>query len=458
MTRRPVRAGLTITLAALIAAPVCVGAQAQATTPNRELVKLQQQLAANPASVAALRGVGLKLYQLNRFGEARPVLEQARQLDPRCGVCALYAGLAAEQLKDYTAAKLAYTKYLEVGRTSGVKSDIRKRLLAMARDELSQAAKLAVTNEQALRGVEAPGTTVAVLPFKCSCADTSLLPLERGMAELVVNDLSRSKNLKVLERDRMQAIVDEISLSRTNQVDATTATRAGKLIQAGRILNGQIVATGGTQLNLTGAMVNTGSGIIENNPAANGTLDAIFTIEKSFVLDVFSKLGIQLSAAERREFDKRPTQNLPAFLAFSRGLMAEDAGRMDDAVRFFESARSLDPGFGAALQRAQSAAAAQAGAQVSSAKVEQGLRNSSEGNAVTAAQRGSTSDVTLASTLNTAVADVNPTITNSVQNSTGGGTGGGTNSPQQPNTTAAKTGTDQPATRTGQVTIVIKKP
>ena len=456
---RSSRAGLTLTLTALLVAgaSASASAQAQATTPNRELAKLQTQLAANPSSVKALFAVGYKLYELNRIPEARPVLEQARQLDPKCGQCALFAGLAAEKVMDYTAAKAAYTKYLEVGKTKDAKEKIRSRLLAMAKDELTQSAKQAVANEVALRGAQAPGNTVAVLPFKCSCADTTLLPLERGMAELVVTDLSRSSNLRVLERERMQAIADEISLSRGAQVDAATATRAGKLIAAGRILNGQILAPSGQQINLTSAVVNTNTTVVESNPAAAGTMNAIFDIEKTFVLDVFTKLGIALSPAERKEFDKRPTQNLQAFLAFSRGLMAQDAGRLDDAAKFFESARSLDPGFGAALQRAQSAAAAQNSAAISAAKIEQGLKNTAEGNVVAAAHNGSTSDATLGTTLNTVVGDVNPTTTNTVQNSTGG-TGGSAGTPQQQNTVAQTTGSDQPAVRTGQLTIVIKKP
>jgi len=452
------RARLAVTLATLLigfSAPTSADAQAQATTPNRELAKLQSRLATNPNNVSALRDVGLKLFELGRFAEARPMLDQGRRLDPKCGLCALYAGLASEELKDFTAARLAYTKYIEVGTTAKTKKQIRERLLSMAKTELAQSAKRAVANENALRGVPSPMTTVAVLPFTCTCPDTTLLPLERGMAELVVSDLSRSSSLKVLERDRMQAIVDEISLSRTAHVDANTVTRAGKLIAAGRILNGAILAPGGGTLNLTGAVVNTNNSQIETNPAANGTMTALFDIEKNFVLDVFAKLSITLTPAERREFDKRPTQNLQAFLAFSRGLMAEDAGRLDDAQRFFESARSLDPGFGAALQRAQSAAAAQSGAALTSAKVELGLRNSNEGQIVSAANRGARSEGSLGATLNNVVGDVNPTTTNTVQNSTGGT--GGANTPQQ-NQVAQTTGADQPALRTGQLTIVLKKP
>ena len=458
---RTARIRLTLMLAALVCAPPPASGQAVTTTQDRALAKLQARLTANPANVKALRAVGLKLYDLQRFQEARAPLDQARQLDPRDGVSALYAGLAAEKLNDLTAAKAAYTKYLEVGKTARVKRDIQTRLLAIAKEELKQQAKAAVANEQQLRGQAVPGTTVAVLPFRCSCADSSLYPLERGMAELVVTDLARAGSLRVLERDRMQAIAEEIRLSSTAQVDAATATRAGKLIQAGTILNGTISQTGATQnLNLVGALVNTADASIGGNPAAAGTLSALFDAERRFVLDVFQQMRVTLTAAELALFQQRRAPSLQAFLAFSRGLMAEDAGRLDDAVRFFESARSLDPGFTQALQRAQTAAQAQAGAQVTSTRVEQGLRNTSEGQVVAAAQTGSTSDVSLNATLNNVVGDVNPTTTNTVQNNTNssGGTGGNTNTPQTQNQVAQTTGTNQPATRTGQVTIVIKKP
>lgn len=450
------RTVLALGCAALLA-PAGIRAQAVTTTQDRALAQLQVKLAADPTSVKALRAVGVKLFELKRFAEARTVLDQARQLDPKDGVSALYSGLASEELQDYTAARAAYTRYLEVGKTKKVRQSISARLVAMAKEELRQQAKVAVANEQALRGQQAPGTTVAVLPFKCTCADTSLLPLERGIADLVVTDLSRSSALQVLERDRMQAIADEIRLSQSAAVDAATATRAGKLIAAGQILNGQIIAPGGDQMNLTGAVVNTNTAAVTSNPQANGTMDALFELEKAFVLDVFQRMGVVLTVAERAEFDRRRVPSLQAFLAYSRGLMAEDEGRLDDAIALFESARSLDPGFGAALQRAQSAAAARTGAQVSSTTVQQGLRNSSEGQVVSAAQRGSTSDVTLNLTLNNVVGDVNPTITNTVQNSTAGGNTGGNNTPQV-NQTAEKTGTDQPAQRTGQVTIVIRRP
>lgn len=455
--QRSLRARSLVIAAALLCGPLATAAHPQGAT-DPALARLEARVAKDPTSAKALRAVGVKYYELKRYREAKAALDKARGMDPKDGVSALYAGLAAEGLNDYEGAREAYTKYLEVGKTKRVRTAINERLVAMARAELKAQAKQAVANEQRLRGVQSPATTVAVLPFHCTCADTSLLPLERGMADLVVTDLARASALKVLERDRMQAIADEIKLSEASQVDPATATRAGKLIAAGRILDGQIVAGGGTQLNLTGAVVNTNDASIGGSPTADGTINAIFDTERKFVLSAFQEMNVTLTAAEQKAFEARRVPSFQAFMAYSRGLMAEDAGRLDDAIALFESARSLDPGFGAALQRAQSAAAARSGAQVSGASVQQGLRNSAEGQVVSAAQRGSTADATINLTLNNVVGAVNPTITNAVQNNTAGGNSTTANAPQNRNATAEATGSDQPAQRTGQLTIVIRKP
>lgn len=423
--------GLLFVLA--VWASPCVAQQ----QPSDALAKLQRAQVANPSSVKANRDLGIWYYKASRFAEARVPLEQARKLDPKDGTSALYAGLAAEKTNDYTAAKNAYNSYLVVGRSTNVKRDIRARLLVVTREEAKAAAKVAIAQEARIAQVPGSSTTVAVLPFKVSAVDQSLLPLERGLADLVITDLGKVKRLTVVERDRIQAIADEIALGRSGQVDAATAVREGKLIQAGRIVQGTLQNSTGTNIQMGEQVFETqNAGIVGSGMNQQGDLSAIFNLEKAVVKQVFTDLNIQLTPAEQQDVDRRPTQNLQALLAYSRGLVAEDAGRMDEAARFFENARSLDPSFGAALQRAQSAAS-------STAKLENTARSSGE--AATGGGPG------ISTTLNSVVGDVNPTTTNSVSTGT-------TAAPPPPQNIASQaTGADQPAPRTGQVTVIIKK-
>lgn len=445
--------GRVLFLLALGAWALPAAAQQKPNDKNQE--RLAKQVAANPGSVAANRALGIWYYKAERFAEARVPLEKARHLDPKDGVSALYAGLAAEQTKDYAAAKDAYNAYLAVGKTRSVRNDIRVRLVTVSREEAKEAAKDAVAREAQIAQVPGSPTTVAVLPFTVTGADANLQPLQVGLADLVISDLAKPKKLTIVERDRIQAISDEIALSKNGQVDAATAVRAGKLIQAGRIVKGSLISTGASNITMTSTTVNTqNSATVGQGADANGTLDQLFDLEKRLVFATFTDLGITLTPAERQDVDRRPTHSLQAFLDYSRGLMAEDAGRLDEAARFFESARNTDPGFGAALQRAQSASAS---SQNTNAKIESNLRGSAEGQTVSAAASGSTVTSTLSATLSTVIGDVNPTTTNTVA-ATNVTTGSSAPPTTRPSAAEATGTADQPNARTGQVTIVIRKP
>jgi tetratricopeptide (TPR) repeat protein len=436
-----------------LAAPVAGAQRADAIT------RLEQERARNPRSVAALRALGVAYFKANRFAEARTVLDQARQLDPRDGVSALYAGLAAERLQDFTGAKAAYNAYLANGRSRRARTEVQQRLVAMARDEAVALAKAAVANEARLSQTPGDRRTIAVPPLKFSGPDAeTLAPLERGLAELIITDLARSSQLTIVERDRMQAIADEIALGESGRVDAGSAVRAGKLIQAGRLVNGTIVQ-GGNQLTLSSSIVEVASAELSAPASVTNNVDAIFALQKQFVFRIFDQLGIVLTPAERQLVDRQATTNLNAFLAYSRGLAAADDGRFEDAARFFDNARALDPNFGAAAARFGAAQAAAAGAQVTAATLQGGL-SGAEAQAVSGAENGviPVGGTGLSNTLTTVAQTVNPPavapISNTVPN---------TQAPQEPpppnrDAPSSTGGTDTPVARTGTVTIVIRRP
>jgi tetratricopeptide (TPR) repeat protein len=173
------------------------------------VLALAKERDASPENAGANRALGIALYKLSKYDEAQPLLDKARQLDPTDGVAALYAGLTAEQLKDYPAARAAYNDYIRNGKTDKVRSDIQSRLVLIAKMELKALAKDAVSNEKRIGQVLSDPNTVAVLPLRFTGPDASLAPLERGLADLIITDLARSGKLKVVERDQMQAIAEE---------------------------------------------------------------------------------------------------------------------------------------------------------------------------------------------------------------------------------------------------------
>jgi tetratricopeptide (TPR) repeat protein len=438
-----------VTLAAAVMAAGC----ARTISGSADsITRLEQARASNPKSESVQRSLGIEYFKANRYADARTALQQAAAMNPRDGVVALYLGLTAEAQNDVPAARTAYESYLKVGRTSGVKKQINNRLTALARKENELAAKRAVAQEQQLAAVPGPPNTVAVMPFTFTGADTSLKPLERGFAELLTTDLSRSPQLTVLERARLQAVLDEIQLQQTAGIEAGTGVRAGKMLQAGRLVGGSISQLGGDQLRTDAFVTNvTTTQTVGNGATDQEALDQLFSMEKNVVLQLFTDLGVTLTTAQRNAIEQRPTRSMAAFLAYSRGLELQDRGRFDDAGRFFDNAVRLDPSFGAAAQKSQESKSAAAGSQVSASSVESGLRGTSEGAAVSAASQG-VGVRTSAGTAQAAAEGLNP--------STAGGatSGGGTTTTQPAKDPSSGTAADNPTTKTARVTIVIKQP
>jgi tetratricopeptide (TPR) repeat protein len=418
-------------------------------TSGRSVARLEQAQRAEPGSFAANRELGVGYYRAGRYAEARAALETAASLRPKDGTTALYLGLAAEELGDLAAAKRAYSTYLAVGRASRVRLQLQSRLAALTRRELAADAKRAVAQERELAATPGAPTTVAVLPLRFSGTDSSLRPLERGLAELLTTDLARSSQLTVLERARIQAVLDELALQRSGQTDSATNVRAGRLLGAGQLVQGSILQLDDSQLRVDAAVVDVPTTQVRGVAQGADRMEELFALEKRIALDLFDRLGVTLTVAERNAIEQRPTRSLAAFLAYSRGLTAEDDGRYDDASRFYRDAVRLDPDFGAASQKNREARGLSAAARQSTRAIAlDGERGAGAG---ASASNGKGSDA--ADAARAAADDVNPS---SAGAATAPGKSGERGPPQKDPVSAA-TNTDKPG-KSGRVTIVITRP
>lgn len=418
--------------------------------------RLARQQAATPASAAANRALGIAYFQVGRYPEARAALETATRLDPADGTTALYLGFTAEAQNDLPAAQRAYSSYVQFGRTSRVRRQLQSRLAALARKEIAADAKAAVAQEATITGAVGSPRTVAILPLRFTGADTSLEPLGRGFADMLTTDLARSSQLTLVERARMQALIDELALQKSATADARTSARAGRLLRAGRVVQGSILqvgTAGAPQLRVDAAVVDVPTTAVRGTAQGSSLLDQVFDLEKRVALDLFRELGITLTPAERLAIDQRPTRSLQAFLAYSRGLGEEDAGRYDAASRYFNEAVRIDPGFGAAQQRGDASSAAAAGAQVTTASVGAALRGTAEGRVVSAASQGSISLSQGSGPASTAATTADVLNASTAGNATLGGVA----IPSLPLPSSVE-GTPQVQTNVGTVVIQVTRP
>jgi TolB-like protein len=196
---------------------------------------------------------------------------------------------------------------------------------------------------------------IAVLPLRYQGADMKYAPLGKGISEMLIGDLGQVRQLKMVERIRLQTLLDEMALAQHPAFDKTTASQYGKLMGAGRIIAGAYKVLPQEKLQVDVLSWNTLKQQYPASASQSDLLQNLFRLEKDLVFKVVAEMGIELTPQEREKIQFVPTRNMQAFLAYCQGLGSEDAGKFQAAVGFYQQAKQLDPSFDLAASKAETA-------------------------------------------------------------------------------------------------------
>jgi len=291
-----------------------------------------------------------------RCDSAVVVANAAEVLAPAEALGPMVVGGCQEKDGRYDLAFATYSEFANKYPQARGVAAVRALAQLALRTQAMQTAKLALARESTLTSLGPEPATIAVLPMTIA-GDSSLKPLSRGLAELVLSDLAMVRSLRLLERIQVGALLDELKLSESGRADARTAARVGRLLRAERMVQGVAAITQNGPVRLSATVVR-GDGSVRSGAQANGTFKQLLDLEKQLVFGLASELGIQLTEAERQRILRQGTKNLAAFLAYSKGLEALDRGDYRAAGGAFAQAVHADPSFQQAHQQQQAAEAA----------------------------------------------------------------------------------------------------
>lgn len=343
----------------LLATAACAARQPVSTAPSpEEIPRLEQQVEASPDAVAPRVRLGAAYRADGRLEDARRVLRQARSIDPDHPRAALFLGLTLEDMERWEDAREVYERYLAGAGDSELGERIESRLALLDRRQLQASIRRSLERERELADRTPAENSVAVFPYLYRGTSPRFQPLSRALAEFLVTDLGRSDRITVLERTRVQLLLDEMELSETRYVDPSTAVRSGRLLGTSRVVQG-VMSGDERSLQVETSMVDARGEPTDEPPApifsGERSAEDILDLQAQIAFSVFEEMGVTLTPAERRAIEERPTDNLDALLAFGHGLIAQDSANFADAARHFRQAAELDPDFQQAGQRAETA-------------------------------------------------------------------------------------------------------
>ncbi|HTO94044.1 MAG TPA: CsgG/HfaB family protein [Bacteroidota bacterium] len=314
--------------------------------------KLQERLVTNPSDAEALRDLGVIYFETHQYPQARDYLKKASMANEHDGKTLFYLGMTHEYDNDLKGALAAYIRYTDIAASSPYHRLMEARYYVVTKELIADQFRQLAANEDSLGRQNTPSTAVAVFPLKYQGSDQRFSALGMGLSEMMTVDLGRVKKLRLVERLRVDELMNELKFSASSAVDPSTAPRLGKFLAAGRIIGGSYNVSAGNMLRLDVASQDVSRAKAPSTQTESDELANLFKVQKEMVFKVVKDMGITLTRAEIDDIQRIPTKNLQAFIAYSIGLEKEGQGDFESAGVFYRQASALDPAFAPAKAKA----------------------------------------------------------------------------------------------------------
>ena len=190
----------------------------------------------SPEIPAVTRAV--QAYKEKDLVTAVRLFQQIQQAFPYNAAAAYHLGVLELNANKLTQAAQQWQKYKEIDPDGAQKTGVTKQLSLVTTKAIQDEVKNAIANEKTISELAPEPNSIAVHPLINKGAE-QYGPIGKGLTAFVITDLAKVPGLKVLEREKLQKLIDEIKLSETGLTDETsTRVRAGKIMRAEKLIIG----------------------------------------------------------------------------------------------------------------------------------------------------------------------------------------------------------------------------
>lgn len=194
--------------------------------------------------------------------------------------------------------------------------------------------------------------TIALLDF----SNNSLFDKEKysslssGLAEIMITELSKVNAFKLVERQKINSLIEEMQLSQSGLVTEESSIEVGKLLGAQYLVFGSYMVASKDKVRIDVRIVEVETGLTIKAEEVTDKLTNIFEIIKKLNEKIIRDLDVKLSNSERELLDDTDV-NLDVIAYFSRGLELEEKGDVDKAKQMYVKALKKDQNFEPAKKR-----------------------------------------------------------------------------------------------------------
>ena len=168
--------------------------------------------------------------------------------------------------------------------------------------------------------VRAQDTAVSVVDFYNLSQDKQWEWLSRGMADMLITDLSSAEHLQVVDREGLQQYLDEFELQGGGLLNDQTLIDIGKLAGVDKVIFGTFRVDSTDNIVIQATVVDISSRNAETVVKVSGAVEDVLDLEKDLARRLIRDFGVPLSDREKRNLAFAWTESLDATAHFYTAL------------------------------------------------------------------------------------------------------------------------------------------
>lgn len=171
--------------------------------------------------------------------------------------------------------------------------------------------------------------SLAIMSFKNTTGNKEYDWMGLGISEALTTDLKKIAGIYLVERNDIDAALEEMKLGMLGFLDESTAPEMGKMVGAGVILVGSYQVSG-KRLRIDARMVDVETGAILLTEKIQGHEADIFALEEKLALRISEALNVSLTAEEMAMLKEKP--NIEKFKSYIISQSSFRMGKEGEAV------------------------------------------------------------------------------------------------------------------------------
>ena len=309
-----------------------------------EIMELSQKIKDNPRDSQSMRELGIICVRTGIYDKAETYLKDALKLEPNDAQSKFYYGMALEFNNKTDQAFQVYRQYTGLSRLSPWRRLMEGRYTLLSQKIAEKEAQDLLQANKELTNNELSSNLIAVFPFSSRSDNPTYANLGRGLGEMMITDLSQVPEIELVERIRLNALMEEMALGQSGMISEGTEARFGKLLGAGKVVSGYYDVLD-KKIRMDVELWDHQVSAKPRRANTSDNLTRLFIMEKKLVLGIVANMGIELTPEQRKKVLHIPTRNLQAFMEYCNGLEKQDTGQMQAAAQYYKKAVRLDPKF-----------------------------------------------------------------------------------------------------------------